>query len=84
MSKRPNTCEKCGAALIWAQGVKADGTRGWIPMNKRRVRAYDISEDGLGPPEFLVVERDRKPLLVHISHFVTCPNASEFSGGRRK
>lgn len=71
-------------ALVWAQGVRADGTRGWIPMNKRRVRAYEISVDGLGPPEFLAVERNDQALLVHVSHFTTCPNASEFSKGRRK
>jgi len=68
---------------VWTKGVKADGTRGWIPMNKRRVRVYQISQDGLGPPEFVTVEDRGKPLLAHISHFTTCPNASEFSQKRK-
>lgn len=79
--RRPDKCEACGAALIWAKGTKADGSRGWIPMNKRRVRVYELSEDGLGPPEFLPVERNGKPLLVHLSHFNTCTDPGRFSKG---
>jgi hypothetical protein len=67
-------CESCGAEVIWAE---IDGKR--IPLNKRRVRAY------LGPvDEGFAVPRFEKRALVHISHFVTCPNASSHSKGRQQ
>ncbi len=61
-------CKSCGAEILWAE---IDGKR--IPLNKRRVRAYrsnDFRELRCG---------DDSVYLVHISHFVACPNASEHS-----
>jgi hypothetical protein len=71
-------CESCGAEVIWAE---IDGKR--IPLNKRRVRAY------LGPVDEGFVPGGglrcfEKRALVHISHFVTCPNASSHSKGRQQ
>lgn len=69
------TCSTCGAEIIWA---KIDGKA--IPLNKRRVRAYrqmgDVMRSGErtdGDDEWFFEN------LVHISHFVTCPQASQHS-----
>lgn len=66
-------CKSCGAEIIWI--VDQDGTR--LPVNKRRVRVYDQGE-GVQPSQFLVWA-DQSPKLYHISHFVTCPNATKHS-----
>ena len=77
-------CHTCNAEIRWAE---IDGKR--IPLNKRRVRAYEVykerwttlhvgdlsdlhpAADNLPPPG--------TPHLVHISHFITCPQASSHS-----
>ena len=73
-------CSSCGAQIVWAKFKDKA-----IPLNKRRVRAY-LAEEGdfhllentdlSGFPGWPEVEA---PLLVHISHFLTCPNASSHS-----
>jgi len=72
------TCRSCGAEIIWAD---IGGKR--IPLNKRRVRAYRRRMDQ--DPDGHIHEirgENLEPALFHISHFVTCPNASEH--GKRK
>lgn len=63
-------CPSCGAAIVWADcGGKA------IPLNWTRARAYVVCvAEGK-----TIAEED--PSLVHISHFLTCPNVSQHSRG---
>jgi hypothetical protein len=67
---KPAKCRSCQAAILW---VKHDGRN--IPMNVRRVRAYQIRDIGALEEAPFVFDFE----LAHISHFVTCPNASEHS-----
>lgn len=80
MNLRANQCDSCGASIIWIKDQ--NGTR--IPLNKGRVRVY--TSDGPQPAErwlYAVGENDHpldgKPRLFHISHFITCPNATHHS-----
>lgn len=66
------TCDSCDAQIVWAE---IDGKR--IPLNKRRVRSYHWWQNIEGDHDFFEA-RD----LVHISHFITCPQASKW--GKRK
>ena len=66
------TCSSCGAKILFV--TDQDGTR--LPVNKRRVRVYCSGFDSKW--RFLQDPEDR-PLLYHISHFVTCPDASSHS-----
>jgi len=65
-------CKSCGAPSVWAV---IDGKR--IPLNKVRVRVYRERRKELGDGFEEIRGNDRKPALFHISHFVTCPHASE-------
>ena len=78
MADKPTTCSSCGAKIVWAAiGGKP------IPLNWRRTRAY--LEDGDGFKELLACDFSQAedlgddPVLVRISHFLTCPQASEHS-----
>lgn len=70
-------CKSCNQEIIWIEDQ--DGTR--LPVNKTRVRVYHDE----GPPGEKAVWRyaaediSGRPLLQHISHFLTCPNAAEHS-----
>ena len=65
---------KCGRKMVWGQ--TKDGKR--IPLDPTpavyRRRYHDVKGN-------LIVERDHGAL---VSHFVTCKNASDFSGGRHE
>lgn len=71
---KPSTCRSCGARIIWAEH---GGER--IPLNATRVRLYEL----LGPPGNEPIARTMvegaRPLLGYVSHFVSCPNASQHS-----
>lgn len=60
-------CQNCGAEIIFV--IDQDGTK--MPINKTRVRIYS---DQTG---FYETIGKGKPLLMHISHFVTCPKYSK-------
>lgn len=66
------TCKSCGAAIRWV--MDQNGTR--LPLNKTRVRAYEV--DGQGKATYAMSEKG-KPMLVHVSHFVSCPHATAHS-----
>lgn len=68
-------CSSCGAKILWI--TDQNGTR--LPLNKTRVRIYRLSGDEKG--EFLTdgVGAGESPMLVHTSHFTTCPHASSHS-----
>lgn len=69
-------CKSCGAAILWVK----DQWGKVLPVNKRRVRAYHMHV-----PDAKVATclhhggKDMKPYLVHISHFLTCPDATKHS-----
>jgi hypothetical protein len=62
----------CGKEIQW--GVTPDGKR--IPLDPSApvYRIVSRAEDGS-----LTIERDQESM---VSHFKTCPKASEFSGSR--
>lgn len=67
-------CASCGARIIWIEDQ--NGTR--IPLNRVRARVYDyVDREGYAP--VFMQDSHGKPLLYHISHFLTCPNASRHS-----
>lgn len=68
------TCKSCGRPIVWA--VTLAGKR--IPLNPRRDVVYDLDEDILGNPPTAIARGQ-----FHLSHFLTCPGANEFSGRNR-
>lgn len=71
-------CKSCGAEIVWItdQGGKR------IPLNKRRVRIYSYDKENKARCGY-AIHTDGTPLLTYISHFVTCPNASDHSARSR-
>lgn len=67
------TCRGCGKPIIW--GIGENGAK--IPLDPRPA-CYDIQESagaGLKLGEVLVT-RSRRAM---VTHFATCPKASDFS-----
>lgn len=60
----------CGRKIEWHQTESGK----WIPMERLPTYCEPEGEDTVKPT-------GKKAL---ISHFLTCPNASEFSGGRHR
>ena len=81
--KEKATCRSCGAAIIWA--TTEEGKR--IPLNATRVRGYAVEVgSGLGKPMTVARRLGTTGVgddLFHVSHFTTCPNATEHSKGGR-
>lgn len=69
---RPGACSSCGAAIFWARTL--DGKP--LPVNRVRARVYDNAGE-------TVVGLEGKPELFYVSHFLTCPSASQHSRGTR-
>jgi len=64
-------CKSCGAKIIWVRDQ--NGTQ--IPLNYCRVRVYkNVLTAGWHYKEVL---HTTDAQLYHISHFITCPNASQ-------
>jgi len=67
-------CKSCDQEVIWIEDQ--NGTK--LLVNKLRVRAYSPSSPGV----FVYwATPDGEPELVYISHFVTCPKATQHSKG---
>lgn len=68
------TCKGCGKKIIW--GETEDGKK--IPLDPRPpvYHIYRVSNDGKN-----IIRRRTD---CYVSHFATCPNASEFSGSKKK
>lgn len=64
-----STCRGCGRPIVWIE--TPDGKR--IPLDPKPP-VYRVTSDGRG-------ERDR---LCMVSHFATCPQASDFSASNRR
>ena len=77
-------CRSCGAEIIWAN---VGGKR--VPLNAKRVQAYVEDPPGFDALRYRDIDAAaradaEKPYLVRVSHFLTCPQASEHSrGGQR-
>lgn len=75
MSYRQSQCRGCGKAIEWAE-IEERGQNGErkfkrIPLDAR-APTYQMVDDGYGNLSW-----QRSPAMV--SHFVTCPNADQFS-----
>jgi hypothetical protein len=68
------TCRGCGKPIVWA--VLVDGKK--IPLDPRPPVYDQIGTAKDGSP---MVQRARTCM---VSHFATCPKASEFSGSRKE
>lgn len=70
MSERTTPCKGCGKPIVW--GETSEGKA--IPLDPRppvyRIMRHDLA----GDPK---VHRDKEAM---VSHFATCPKASQFSG----
>lgn len=62
-------CKGCGKAIVWGETV--DGKR--IPLDPR-------------PPVYKILATGRvvRDVTCMVSHFATCPHASQFSAGKKK
>lgn len=78
---KTSPCKGCGKDIVW--GVTAEGTK--IPLDPR-APVYLAVDEG----DRVLAERDRpgsnvtgQALAHYVSHFATCPKASEFGKGRK-
>lgn len=82
MSGKIDKCGTCGARIRWA---KKDGKN--HPFNYSRVRVYNLEQVGVGQKlsHLVRVPNETDPghgleaALYYISHFTTCPHASQHS-----
>lgn len=65
-------CKACGKPLIWA--VTERGAR--IPLDAQ-TQVYRVVEKAVGAPDAI------KATDCYVSHFLTCPKASQFSGTKK-
>jgi hypothetical protein len=75
-------CKGCGKPIVW--GETRDGKR--IPLDPRAaVYCYQEGLDGKDAVCDRALEINGTPTLrFMVSHFATCPKASEFSGRGKK
>lgn len=93
---RPRYCP-CGAPILWAQVLSADGKRirnedtgrframpvDWEPRADGNVIVYWREGEGFVCRVLRGGERARPGENARTSHFATCPNASQHRGSRR-
>lgn len=68
-------CKSCGAEIVWATD---ETTAKPLPLNAKRVRVYTRTGEKHVRPHYAGGE----VLLGYVSHFTTCPNASQHSRAR--
>jgi len=70
-------CKGCGKEIVW--GVTDEGKK--IPLDPS-APVYYVSDEQIETPQGMTpkIERERQHM---VSHFKTCPNAADFSKGRR-
>jgi len=73
MNKAKGKCRGCGKDIIFAKN--SDG-KGIIPLDPRPA-VYQVIEQ---PDGSAVAVRDKNYM---VTHFATCPKASDFSGGKK-
>ena len=67
-------CRGCGKKIIW--GETEDGKK--IPLDPRPP-VYEVLRTASGEKTPIIRRTD-----CYVSHFATCPKASEFSGSKKK
>lgn len=76
------SCRGCGKRIVW--GISKDGKR--IPLDPKPP-VYDVLRITELDVHWPRVEMDTVPVVrneeAYVSHFATCPNASDFSGKNR-
>ena len=70
---KTSPCKGCGRPIIW--GITPDGKR--IPMDARAPVYALTGEKNPGQPDGVV-----RAFTAYVTHFATCPKASDFSGSR--
>jgi len=70
-------CAGCGKKIVW--GITPDGKK--IPLDPSAA-IYRSGEGLAASYVVLVPAADRKDKGPWVSHFATCPKASQFSGSR--
>lgn len=66
-------CKSCGASITFVQSP--DNPEKQIPLDAKEVTAYEVEEHTFIDKQQIIVTKHR----VHLSHFVTCPDANSFS-----
>ncbi len=82
--EHPNICRGCGAPLVWARNEEG----AWIPLDpKPAIYRLMAKTDLFGGHEVLAERQlSAKGHTVGgfaVTHFATCPKASDFSRGNR-
>lgn len=89
-------CAGCGKPIVWAKCRRDDGTAYRVPLDPAPAVFMVSHDDGvgvLGQNANKVAQRaenalppEAHPCHVEymVSHFVTCPKASQFSGSTRR
>ena len=82
---KASPCKGCGKPIVW--GVTADGKR--IPLDPRPVVYHAVEESEFENrvtctrvPE--ATNTAGTKTACYVSHFATCPKASEFGKGRKR
>ena len=68
-----STCKGCGRPVVWASIIKADGTRGTVPLDPSAPVYVEKPMQGW--------VRDTSAM---VSHFATCSHANDFGSGKRR
>lgn len=71
-------CRGCGKPIVFGTVVR-DGRKRFVPLDVNR-HAYRLVEDADSP---IVQKLPTPDPVVLTSHFLTCPEANRFSGGKR-
>lgn len=85
---KTSDCRGCGRPMVWA--VTPDGKK--IPLDPK-ASVYRVTSNGPNEPPTAELVRTRQTVgdndvvqedSYMVSHFHTCPNASDFSGRSRR
>lgn len=82
---KTTTCRGCGKAIVFATVLRPSGVTVKVPLDVSapvyRVTGWALDEGEEAPGTPVTIERSGDAF---VSHFATCPKASDFSGGRKK
>jgi hypothetical protein len=70
------TCRSCGAPVTWALTER----KKWMPVDREPAAGGNVQLEPGSPPFARVlsdVGREQADGPLHLSHFVTCPNAGQ-------
>ena len=82
-TNRKGRCKSCGAAIAWATTKEGK----LIPLNHTRVRTYftvlrdDGTMEAVEHRQYDDEKQRDEVCLSYVSHFVSCPNATQHSKG---